>query len=85
MEEVRSHKKSLPDFNKWGETEIQQMTKVRAITAETMNYAWSSIPMVTQFDKADITQLEVFRKKNIKKVESAGGNPHYHFHTCQSL
>ncbi|MEZ4690882.1 MAG: 2-oxo acid dehydrogenase subunit E2 [Ignavibacteria bacterium] len=66
--------KSLPDFNKWGETEIQQMTKVRAITAETMNYAWSSIPMVTQFDKADITQLEVFRKKNIKKVESAGGN-----------
>ncbi|HMQ68660.1 MAG TPA: 2-oxo acid dehydrogenase subunit E2 [Ignavibacteria bacterium] len=66
--------RSLPDFTKWGETEIQQMTKVRVITAESMNYAWSSVPMVTQFDKADITSLEVFRKKNIKKVESAGGN-----------
>lgn len=66
--------RSLPDFKKWGETEVQPMSKVRAITAESMNYAWSTIPMVTQFDKADITQLEVFRKKNIKKVESSGGN-----------
>jgi len=66
--------RSLPDFNKWGETDVQAMSKVRAITAEAMNYAWSAIPMVTQFDKADITQLEIFRKKNLKKVESAGGN-----------
>ena len=66
--------KALPDFSKWGETDIQQMSKVRAITAESMSYAWSSIPMVTQFDKADITQLEIFRKNNIKKVESSGGN-----------
>ncbi len=66
--------KALPDFKKWGEVEIESMTKVRSITAESMTYAWTTIPMVTQFDKADITQLEEFRKKNLKKVEEAGGH-----------
>jgi len=66
--------KSLPDFKKWGEVEIQTMSKVRAITAESMSYAWSTIPMVTQCDKADITNLEEFRKNYSKKVEAAGGH-----------
>jgi len=66
--------KNLPDFKKWGNIEIQEMSKVRAITAESMTYAWTTIPMVTQFDKADITGLEEFRKKNLKKVEEAGGH-----------
>lgn len=66
--------KALPDFSKWGEVEIQPMTKIRAITGEAMTYAWTTIPMVTQFDKADVTQLEEFRKKNLKKVEEAGGH-----------
>lgn len=66
--------KSLPDFKKWGEVEIQPMNKIRTVTAESMSYAWSTIPMVTQNDKADITALEEFRKKYSKKVESAGGN-----------
>jgi pyruvate dehydrogenase E2 component (dihydrolipoamide acetyltransferase) len=35
---------------------------VRNITADAMSYAWSTIPMVTQYDKADITELEAFRK-----------------------
>ncbi len=66
--------KSLPDFKKFGSVEIQEMSKVRSITAEAMTYAWTTIPMVTQFDKADITGLEEFRKKNSKKVEEAGGH-----------
>ncbi|MDQ3019607.1 MAG: 2-oxo acid dehydrogenase subunit E2 [Bacteroidota bacterium] len=64
----------LPDFKKWGDIEIVSMTKIRTITAEAMTYAWTTIPMVTQFDKADITKLEEFRKKNIKGVENAGGH-----------
>jgi pyruvate dehydrogenase E2 component (dihydrolipoamide acetyltransferase) len=66
--------KSLPDFKKWGAVEIQPMNKIRTVTAESMSYAWSTIPMVTQNDKADITAMEEFRKKYSKKVESAGGN-----------
>lgn len=66
--------KSLPEFKKWGEVEIQPMTKIRTLTAESMTYAWTTIPMVTQFDKADITQLEEFRKKNLKRTEEAGGH-----------
>ena len=66
--------KNLPDFKKWGDIEIQGMNKVRSITAEAMTYSWTTIPMVTQFDKADITGLEEFRKKNSKKVEENGGH-----------
>ncbi|MBK6536376.1 MAG: 2-oxo acid dehydrogenase subunit E2 [Ignavibacteria bacterium] len=66
--------KQLPDFKKWGDVEIQSMNKVRVITAEAMTYAWSTIPMVTQSDKADITELEEFRKKYSKSVEEKGGH-----------
>ena len=66
--------KKLPDFKKWGDVEIQSMNKVRVITAEAMTYAWSTIPMVTQSDKADITELEEFRKKYSKSVEEKGGH-----------
>ncbi len=66
--------RSLPDFGKWGEVEIQSMNKVRTITAEAMTYAWSTIPMVTQSDKADITELEEFRKKYSNSVEEKGGH-----------
>jgi pyruvate dehydrogenase E2 component (dihydrolipoamide acetyltransferase) len=52
---------ALPDFTKSGETERIEMTKIRKVTAEHLSYAWSTIPHVTQFDKADITQLEKAR------------------------
>ncbi|MGK9368451.1 dihydrolipoyllysine-residue acetyltransferase [Melioribacter sp. Ez-97] len=63
----------LPDFSKWGEVERVQMNNVRRKTAEHLSYAWSTIPHVTQFDKADITNLEKVRKEYSKKVEAAGG------------
>lgn len=65
--------KPLPDFRKWGEVRIEPMNKVRMITAESMSYAWTTVPMVTQFDKADITALEEFRKKYGSEVEKEGG------------
>ena len=49
------------------------MTKVREITAERLAQAWATIPQVTQFDKADITNLEKWRAAYGKKAEAAGG------------
>lgn len=66
-------KEPLPDFQKWGEIERQAMSNIRRKTAEHLSYAWQTIPHVTQFDKADITELEKFRKENSEKVADAGG------------
>jgi len=63
----------MPDFSTWGEIEVKPFTKVRRITAETLSNAWNIIPHVTQFDKADITELEEFRQKHKGKIEEAGG------------
>jgi pyruvate dehydrogenase E2 component (dihydrolipoamide acetyltransferase) len=63
----------LPDFARWGEIERTPMTTVRRKTAENMSYAWATVPHVTQFDKADITELEELRKSFGKKAEAAGG------------
>ncbi len=52
----------LPNFAKWGPVRREAMSNVRRKTAEHVSNAWGSIPHVTQFDKADITELEKFRK-----------------------
>lgn len=53
----------LPDFSKFGDIRREKMSKIRRITAQQMHRAWSTIPQVTQFDKADITDLEALRKR----------------------
>ncbi|GAB4334919.1 MAG: dihydrolipoyllysine-residue acetyltransferase [Calditrichia bacterium] len=63
----------LPDFSKWGEVEVSPMSRVREKTATHLSYAWATIPHVTQFDKADITELEKSRKELAGQVEAAGG------------
>ncbi len=63
---------ALPDFSRWGETERTPMSGVRKATVRSMTNAWSSVPMVTQFDKADITELEVVRKRYQPKAEALG-------------
>ena len=64
----------LPDFTRWGEVDRQPMRAVRRKTAEHLSVAWQTIPHVTQFDLADITNLEELRKKYAKQAEAAGGN-----------
>jgi pyruvate dehydrogenase E2 component (dihydrolipoamide acetyltransferase) len=64
----------LPDFEKWGPVDRQPMTNIRRKTAEHLSHAWTTIPHVTQFDKADITPMEELRSKFRKQVEQAGGN-----------
>ncbi|KAF0139044.1 MAG: pyruvate dehydrogenase E2 component [Stygiobacter sp.] len=66
-------RETLPDFSKWGEIDRQPMSNIRRKTAEHLSYAWATVPHVTQFDKADITELEKIRKQFGKQVEAAGG------------
>jgi pyruvate dehydrogenase E2 component (dihydrolipoamide acetyltransferase) len=56
--------RALPDFTKWGSAERQAMNNIRKKTAEHLSYCWSTIPHVTQFDKADLTELEKVRKQH---------------------
>ncbi|MDZ7369804.1 MAG: 2-oxo acid dehydrogenase subunit E2, partial [candidate division KSB1 bacterium] len=63
----------LPDFSKWGEVTRELMSSVREKTAVHLSHAWHEIPHVTQFDKADITELETLRKQYAPRVEQAGG------------
>ena len=66
--------RQLPDFSKFGQVERQAWTNIRRVTAEHLSYAWNTIPHVTQFDKADVTELEVLRKRHKEQVAKAGGN-----------
>ena len=66
-------RETLPDFSKWGDIDRQPMSNIRRKTAEHLSYAWATVPHVTQFDKADITELEKIRKQFGKQVEAAGG------------
>ena len=59
---VSSARKEI-DFSRWGEIEKQKLTKINKITASRLQGAWQEIPHVTQYDDADITGLEAFRKK----------------------
>jgi pyruvate dehydrogenase E2 component (dihydrolipoamide acetyltransferase) len=64
---------ALPDLAKWGEIERKPMTGIRRKTAQHLSHAWSEIPHVTQFDKADMTVLEELRPKYAAEAEKAGG------------
>ena len=64
----------LPDFQKWGEVERQPWSNIRRATAEHLTYAWTTIPHVTQCDKADVGALEELRKQFKERVAKAGGN-----------
>ncbi|MDR3763427.1 MAG: 2-oxo acid dehydrogenase subunit E2 [Acidobacteriota bacterium] len=63
----------LPDFSRWGQVEKVALRGVRRKTAEHLALAWNVIPHVTQFDKADVTDLEELRKRFAPKAEKAGG------------
>jgi pyruvate dehydrogenase E2 component (dihydrolipoamide acetyltransferase) len=63
----------MPDFSRWGKIEKVSLRGVRRKTAEHLALAWNVIPHVTQFDKADVTDLEELRKRFAPKAEKAGG------------
>src|SRR6202022_1114766 len=63
----------LPDFTKFGRVERVSMRGVRRKTAQHLWEAWTTIPHVTQQDKADITELEQLRARFAPKAQEAGG------------
>jgi pyruvate dehydrogenase E2 component (dihydrolipoamide acetyltransferase) len=64
---------ALPDFTKFGKVERVSMRGVRRKTAHHLWEAWTTIPHVTQQDKADITELEQLRARFAPKAQEAGG------------
>lgn len=50
------------DFNQFGKTERQVLSRIKKLTAHYLHRNWLLVPHVTQFNDADITELEVFRK-----------------------
>ncbi|HIF9065520.1 pyruvate dehydrogenase complex dihydrolipoyllysine-residue acetyltransferase [Photobacterium damselae] len=51
------------DFSKFGETEVQPLSRIKKISGANLHRNWVMIPHVTQWDNADITELEAFRKE----------------------
>ena len=60
------------DFAKFGEIEIQALSKLNKLTAQNMHRSWLNLPHVTQFDDADITELEDFRASLKEDAEKRG-------------
>jgi len=61
------------DFRQFGPTETVTLNKLRRLSAENLHRSWVTAPHVTQFDEADITELEAFRKANSEAAKAAGG------------
>jgi pyruvate dehydrogenase E2 component (dihydrolipoamide acetyltransferase) len=51
------------DYSKFGETEIQPVGRIKKLSGAHLHRCWLTVPHVTQFDEADITELEAFRKQ----------------------
>jgi pyruvate dehydrogenase E2 component (dihydrolipoyllysine-residue acetyltransferase) len=60
------------DFAKFGPVEAKPLTRLQKLSGPYLHRNWISIPHVTQFDEADITDLEAFRKANTADTEKQG-------------
>lgn len=63
---------SSEDFSKFGTISEQPLNKIKQVTARNMVQSWSTIPQVTQFDEADITDLEHYRKTKMNDLLEDG-------------
>jgi len=60
------------DFSEFGEIETKPLSKIKKISGANLHRNWITAPHVTQFDNADITDLEIFRKSMQKEAEKRG-------------
>lgn len=60
------------DFSKWGEVEEKPLNRLRIVAARNFQRSWLNVPHVTQFDEADITGMEEFRKAQKEKALARG-------------
>ncbi len=60
------------DFSKFGETSLEPLSRIKKISGPNLHRNWVMIPHVTQFDQADITDLEEFRKSANESLAKSG-------------
>ena len=60
------------DFSKWGPVQIKKMTTLRRTISQKMVESWTTIPHVTQFDEADITNVLALRKQYVEGYAQRG-------------
>ena len=60
------------DFSRFGEIETKPLNKIKKLTGANVHRSWINIPHVTQFDEADITDLEAFRKSESDVAKNSG-------------
>jgi pyruvate dehydrogenase E2 component (dihydrolipoamide acetyltransferase) len=60
------------DFSKFGATELLPLSRIKKISGPNLHRNWVMIPHVTQFDEADITELEEFRKSSNDALAKSG-------------
>ncbi len=62
------------DFTEYGEVESQPLSRIQKISGKYLHRNWVRIPHVTQYDEADITELEAFRNENKADAKAQGFN-----------
>ncbi len=60
------------DFTKFGEIEVQPLSRIKKLSGANLQRNWVTVPHVTQFDEADITELENFRQQQKVFAEKQG-------------
>ena len=60
------------DFSKFGEVESKPLSRLKRLGGQSLHRSWITIPHVTQFDEADITNLEEFRKSKLETAKKKG-------------
>ena len=60
------------DFSKFGPTKNKALSRLKRISGQNLHRSWITVPHVTQFDEADISDLEAFRKSKKTDAEQHG-------------
>jgi pyruvate dehydrogenase E2 component (dihydrolipoamide acetyltransferase) len=60
------------DFSKFGPVETKALSRIKKVSATHLHRSWLSVPHVTQFDEADITEMEAFRNANADAAKAQG-------------
>ena len=67
----------LPDFGKFGPIEVREVSQLRQTIAKNLTVGWRTMPMVTQHDVADITELEAGRKRIVEALPKGSPEDHH--------
>jgi pyruvate dehydrogenase E2 component (dihydrolipoamide acetyltransferase) len=60
------------DFSKFGPVEVKPLSRIKRLAGQALHRSWITVPLVTQFDEADITDLEEFRKSRLEAAIDKG-------------